>query len=161
METVSSSRGRRIRRLSAVVSLVALSLGACAAQPSQPAGRGDIVIDGKNVHPESITSSADGSLFIGSMSGTVYRAGPQDRVARPFITPNAENGLRATYGVLADDRGGRLWVCSVAPFGPSPGPQQPSAVVAFDLKTGALAGRWPFPAPGGTCNDIAIAVKIV
>ncbi|MDQ2639927.1 MAG: hypothetical protein M3Y79_05045 [Pseudomonadota bacterium] len=140
-----------------MVSLVALSLGACAAQPSQPAGRGDIVIDGRNVHPESITSSADGSLFIGSMSGTVYRAGPQDRVARPFITPNAENGLRATYGVLADDRGGRLWVCSVAPFGPSPGPQQPSAVVAFDLKTGALAGRWPFPAPGGTCNDIAIA----
>lgn len=157
METVSSSRGRELRRLSAVVSLVALSLGACAAQPPQAASRGDIVIDGRNVHPESITSSADGSIFIGSMSGTIYRAGPEDRVARPFITPNAENGLRATYGVLADERGGRLWVCSVAPFGPSPGPQQPSAVVAFDLKTGALAGRWPFPAPGGTCNDIAIA----
>lgn len=157
METVSSSRGRSLRRLSAVVSLFALSLGACAAQSPQAAGRGDIVIDGRNVHPESITSTADGSVFIGSMSGTIYRAGPQDRVARPFITPNAENGLRATYGVLADEQGGRLWVCSVAPFGPSPGPQQPSAVVAFDLKTGALAGRWPFPAPGGTCNDIAIA----
>ncbi|HWL63960.1 MAG TPA: hypothetical protein VNQ32_14285 [Steroidobacteraceae bacterium] len=157
METVSSSRGRPLVRLSALVSLVLLSLGACAAQPPQVASRGDIVIDGRNVHPESITSTADGSVFIGSMSGTIYRAGPQDRVARPFITPNPENGLRATYGVLADERGGRLWVCSVAPFGPSPGPQQPSAVVAFDLKTGALAGRWPFPAPGGTCNDIAIA----
>jgi sugar lactone lactonase YvrE len=157
METVSSGCGLSPRRLSAVALLAALSLGACTAQPPQAPSRGDIIIDGRNVHPESITSTADGSIFIGSMSGTIYRAGPQDRVARPFITPNAENGLRATYGVLADERGGRLWVCSVAPFGPSPGPQQPSAVVAFDLKTGALAGRWPFPAPGGTCNDIAIA----
>jgi sugar lactone lactonase YvrE len=137
--------------------VAATALGACAAQPQAAAARGDIPIDGKNVHPESITSSADGSVFIGSMSGTIYRAGPQDRVARPFITPSADNGLRATYGVLADDRSGRLWVCSVAPMGRAPGPAQPSEVVAFDLKTGALTGRWPFPAPGGTCNDIAIA----
>src|SRR5690606_38821598 len=123
----------------------------------QAAGRGDIRIDGKGVHPESLTSSADGSLYVGSMTGTIYRAGPRDTVATPFITPSAENGLSALFGVLADDANGRLWACSIAnPFARAAGPAQPSEVVAFDLKTGAVIGRWPFPAPGGTCNDIAI-----
>ena len=78
------------------------------------------------------------------------------RKAVPFITPDAENGLRSTYGVLADDTQGRLWVCSVSPFG-ARGPQPPTEVVAFELKSGKLLGRWPFPGSTGTCNDIAIA----
>jgi sugar lactone lactonase YvrE len=132
-------------------------LAGCAAGPSPQAARGDILIDGKGVHPESVTSSKDGSLFTGSTPGIIYRAGPKDTTAVPFITPNAENGLRSTYGVLADDTQGRLWVCSVAAFGAprTAGPQQPSEVVAFELKTGKLIGRWPFPG-GGTCNDISI-----
>jgi sugar lactone lactonase YvrE len=134
-----------------------LMMGGCAALAGQPAARGDILIDGRNVHPESIGSSADGSVFIGSMSGTIYRAGPGESVAKPFIRPSEENGLRAVFGVLADDAGGRLWVCSVTnPFVRAEAPPKPSEVVAFDLKTGALAGRWSFPPPGGTCNDIAI-----
>jgi len=129
----------------------------CATAWGADAARGDILIDGKGVHPESVTSSKDGSLFTGSNAGIIYRAGPRDTTAVPFITPNAENGLRSTYGVLADDAQGRLWVCSVAPFGAPSGaaPPQPSEVVAFDLKSGKLVGRWPFPG-GGTCNDIAI-----
>ena len=142
-----------------LVCLAAFWLGACAAQPAMPPGRGDIAIDGRGVHPESITSSADSSIFIGSMTGTIYRAGPKDTVAKPFVTPDATNGLHAVFGVLADDAAGRLWTCSVAnPFGPrTAGPAQPTELVAFDLRSGALIGRWPFPAPGGTCNDIAIA----
>lgn len=132
-------------------------LAACAAQ-SQLTGRGDILIDGQGVHPESVTSADDGSLFTGSITGTIYRAGPKDVVATPFITPSAENGLRSVFGVLADDEQRRLWVCSVAnPFAPrGAAPPAPAEVAAFDLKSGALVGRWPFPAPGGTCNDIAI-----
>lgn len=159
MDTASSGRGDLLRaRALAAGWLSIVALGACAAQPGAGTARGDILIDGRNIHPESISSSADGSVFVGSMNGTIYRAGPGDAVARPFILPSAENGLRSTYGVLADDAAGRLWVCSVAnSFGPRPsGPAQPSEVVAFDLKSGALLGRWPFPAPGGTCNDIAI-----
>lgn len=162
MDTASSRRSQPARAQSAVTALLAvISLGACAGQQATPAtsaARGDIRIDGRNVHPESIGSAADGSVYIGSMTGTIYRAGPGESVARPFIVPSTENGLRAVFGVLADDQGGRLWTCSVAnPFGPrTAGPQQPSEVVAFDLKSGALLGRWPFPAPGGTCNDIAI-----
>jgi hypothetical protein len=133
-------------------------LSGCATSPAAAPARGDILIDGRNVHPESVTSSRDGSLFVGSIAGTIYRAGPHDAAAKPFITPDAGNGLRAVFGVLADDAGGKLWVCSVAnPFVRAPGPQAPSEVVAFDIRTGKVAGRWAFPAPGGTCNDIAIA----
>ncbi len=140
----------------AAAAVVMLAAG-CTAPAGQSAARGDILIDGRNVHPESIGSSADGAVFIGSMTGTVYRAAPGESVAKPFITPSAENGLRAVFGVLADDAGDRLWVCSVSnPFVRSEAPAQPTEVVAFDLDSGALVGRWPFPAPGGTCNDIAI-----
>ena len=131
-------------------------LAGCATGPAAMPSRGDILINGTGVHPESVTSSKDGSLFTGSVPGIIYRAGPDDTTAEPFIKPDSENGLRSTYGVLADDARGRLWVCSVAPFGaPRGAPQQPSEVVAFELKTGKLVGRWPFPG-GGTCNDIAI-----
>jgi sugar lactone lactonase YvrE len=159
MDIASCERARQGRVRSALVAGLALvAMTGCAGQPEAPTARGDIPIDGKAVHPESITSAADGSLFIGSMNGTIYRAGPKDAVAKPFILPSAENGLRAVFGVLADDKGGRLWVCSVAnPFARAAGPAQPSEVVAFDLKSGQLTGRWAFPAPGGTCNDIAIA----
>lgn len=139
--------------------LAAVASVACVVQAAAPVARGDILIDGTGVHPESVTSSKDGSLFTGSVPGIIYRAGPTDTTAVPFIRPSAENGLRSTYGVLADDASGRLWVCSVAPFGgPRPaGPTQPSEVVAFDLKSGTLIGRWPFPGGTGTCNDISIA----
>jgi sugar lactone lactonase YvrE len=159
MDIASCERARQGRVRSALVAGLALvAMTGCAGQPEAPTARGDIPIDGKAVHPESITSAADGSLFIGSMNGTIYRAGPKDALAKPFILPSAENGLRAVFGVLADDKGGRLWVCSVAnPFARAAGPAQPSEVVAFDLKSGQLTGRWAFPAPGGTCNDIAIA----
>jgi hypothetical protein len=128
------------------------------AQSGLAAARGDILINGSSVHPESITSTPEGALFTGSLSGIIYRAGPRDTTAEPFIKPNADNGLRAVFGVLADVRAHRLWACSVAnPFVRSDSPAAPSELVAFDLRTGALQGRWVFPPPGGVCNDIAVA----
>ena len=50
--------------------MAVMALGACAAQPQLAAARGDIPIEGKNVHPESITSSADGSVFIAKFTAT-------------------------------------------------------------------------------------------
>jgi len=134
-----------------------MTTGGCATPAAAP--RGDILIDGKGVHPESVTSTPQGALITGSTPGIIYRAAPGESVARPFIVPNSENGLRSVLGVRSDPAQKRLWVCSVAnSFGPrTPGPPAPSEVVAFDLNNGRLLGRWPFPAPGGTCNDIAIA----
>lgn len=143
---------------SALPGTLLVLVAGCASQPVADAGRGDILINGQGVHPESVTSDRSGALYTGSVPGTIYRAGPKDTTAVPFITPSAENGLRSVYGVLADDRNGRLWACSVPnSFGPrTPGPQAPTELVAFELRSGTLIGRWPFPAPGGTCNDIAI-----
>jgi streptogramin lyase len=146
-------------KASCVLAAAGLFLAACASGPGSAPARGDILIDGKGVHPESVTSTQDGALFTGSVPGIIYRAGPGETVAKPFIQPDAANGLRSVFGVLADPAHKRLWVCSVAnSFGPrSPTPPAPSEVVAFELSSGKLIGRWPFPAPGGTCNDIAIA----
>ena len=137
---------------------LAIALVVMAGCASMPPSRGDILIDGQGVHPESVTSDRQGALYTGSVPGTIYRAGPKATTAVPFISPNAENGLRSVFGVLADDKQGRLWACSVAnSFGPrTAGPVAPSELVAFELKSGKLIGRWVFPAPGGTCNDIAI-----
>lgn len=153
-------------KASRVVLLAALAAAAagCAFSPASPVStppspRGDILIDGPGVHPESVTSTPQGALFTGSISGIIYRAGPGDAVAKPFIQPGTENGLRSVFGVLADAKSGRLWACSVAnPFAPrGAGPPAPSELAAFELGSGKLVGRWAFPAPGGTCNDIAIA----
>lgn len=147
-------------RASRVVILFAATAAAagCASSPVS-APRGDILIDGQGVHPESVTSTPQGTLFTGSVPGIIYRAGPGETVAKPFIIPDSHNGLRSVLGVLADPDSGRLWVCSVPnSFGPrSATPAAPSEVAAFALDSGKLVGRWPFPAPGGTCNDIAIA----
>ncbi len=140
----------------AALVVLAASVGGCASDPASP--RGDILIDGKGVHPESVTSGNDGSLYVGSITGTIYRAGPRDALAVPFIRPGSDNGLHAVFGVLADSKANRLWACSVAnPFDKPAGPPAPSELVAFELTSGKLVGRWAFPAPGGTCNDISIA----
>ena len=143
----------------AALSFALASLAGCASVPP-PTPRGDILIDGQGVHPESVTSTPAGAIFTGSITGTIYRAAPGEVVARPFIVPDTENGLRSVFGVLADPKSGRLWVCSVPnSFGPRVAgapPPAPSEVAAFRLDSGKLVGRWPFPAPGGTCNDIAV-----
>jgi len=140
--------------------VVAILFAGCAMAPVS-APRGDILIDGKNVHPESVTSTSKGVLITGSMSGTLYRASSGENVARAFVIPDAQNGLRSVFGVLADEKSGRLWVCSVpnsfAPRIAGAAPPAPSEVAAFELDSGKLIGRWPFPAPGGNALEVAVS----
>ena len=114
-------------------------------------------VDDVNVFPESLSSGPDGSLYIGSMKGIVFRAPPHAAMAEAWIQPTAENGILSLLGVLADGRSKTLWLCS----SPSPLRSLPavgvSSLVAFDLKSGRQKGAWPFPAPASACNDITIA----
>ena len=137
------------------VALLALALGACRTAPL--AGRGDIVIDDTAVYPESITSTRAGDVITGSMKGIIFRAAPGESRARAWIRPDAVNGLQAVFGVLADERSGTLWVCSVANAFAREAVRVPPAVVALDLKSGRYKASYPFPAPGGVCNDVAVA----
>jgi sugar lactone lactonase YvrE len=134
-----------------VLAAVVATSGVTAAQT-----RTDVTIDDTGVSPESLTSSADGSLFFGSTAkGTVYRAAPGAAAAEAWI-PASTTGLTNVLGVLADDRTNTLWVCANATGGRGRPPAGETALRRFDLKTGAPTGTYPFPG-GGLCNDIAVA----
>ncbi|MDY6983343.1 MAG: hypothetical protein SV422_09655 [Pseudomonadota bacterium] len=133
------------------LSLVLASTMACAAR--EP---GDIRIDDTAVFPESVTSSTDGTVYIGSVKGNVYRALPDDNVAHAWIRHSPDNGILTILGVLADDAHNTLWLCSAPNFFGPERSEGVTALHAYDLQSGAQQGKWDFPG-GGTCNDITIA----
>jgi sugar lactone lactonase YvrE len=118
-----------------------------------------IAMPSARAFPESLSSTRDGTLFIGSFSeGGVMRAAPGATTAEPWIKP-AANGTRSTFGVLADEKSNTLWVCSndASGFGvPGPGSANGSSLAAFDLKTGAARGSTRLPGDATLCNDIVI-----
>jgi len=104
---------------------------------SSIAAVGEITIDDRNVFPESLSSTPDGVLYIGSNLGRIYRARPGHPYAEPWIDP-ADSGLhKGLRGILADAAANSLWVCD--DFG------RDSSLVRFDLKSGARLAFYPFP----------------
>lgn len=138
--------------------LVMISGGGARAQQN-------VVVPGTTDFPESITSTADGTLFMSSMAGgRIFRATPGASEATAWIKPGT-NGLLSVLGVLADEKTNTLYACSPdmswAGIKVSAG-QPPGALKTFDLKTGAPKGSFQLPDPhllGQTslCNDIAVA----
>src|SRR3954454_1646261 len=112
---------------------------AAACHAGAHAAPSEVALPGDRAFPESVTSTGDGTLFVGSVAeGGVSRVPPGAAAAERWIEPGA-NGSRSTFGVLADEGSGTLWACSndVSPLGiPGPGSARGSALVAFDLKTG-------------------------
>lgn len=103
------------------------------------------------VFPESITSTADGSLILGSLNGgIIYRIAPGKTVAEPWITPAVAG--RSVYGVHADEPRGILWACSVL----RDGERIESEMQAYALDDGRPLRSYAFPG-GGLCNDMAVA----
>ena len=136
---------------------LALGVGGLAAGQVSAAPARDVLIDGAGVYPESLSAAPDGTLYIGSIKGVVFRAPRGAAKAEPWIRPTAENGVLSLLGVLVDAPSGTLWLCS----SPSPFRTPPAvgvaSLMAFDLKTGAQKGVYPFPAPASACNDVTIA----
>ncbi len=116
----------------------------------------NISIAGNAVFPESITSTADGSLYIGSVGkAQIYKVAPESTEAQPFIAPGT-GGIKQVFGVFADDSTGTLWACSnVVGAGPPGGPAGPSALHGFELPAGTAKTSYALPA-GGFCNDVAV-----
>lgn len=154
-------------RISAAV-LVALGAAGCAKKAEVPAADvaaaaaaappAEILIPGERITPESLTSTADGHVIIGSVqAGTIWRAAPGSATAEAWIQPGTD-GLQGVFGVFADDSTSTLYACSGS-FGAPPAggpPPPPSTLHAFDLATGAPKARYPMPESGAFCNDIAI-----
>jgi sugar lactone lactonase YvrE len=127
--------------------LVVLAAGACAGQNIK-----EITLPGTRVFPESITSTADGTLIVGSLGhGNVMRIAPGKTAADEWIKPGA-GGLNGVLGVYADEKNKVLWVCS----NNLEGKGEATAVMTFDLKSGAPKGTYRLPGDGPLCNDIAV-----
>jgi streptogramin lyase len=118
-----------------------------------------IPIPGTKAFPESITSTRDGTLYVGRLGdGGIVRVKPRTGESTIFVQPGA-SGSRSILGVFADEASNTLWACSndLSSLGaPAAGSDRGSALKAFDLKTGngkrsvSLPGSHPF------CNDIAV-----
>jgi sugar lactone lactonase YvrE len=138
-----------------LIRTAAASLGLLAAPLTHAAS---IELSGAKAYPESISSAADGTLYIGSAgNGGVLRVSPGAAQAEPWIAP-AAFGSRSIFGVLVDAKRGLLWACSddvtsSKIFSPGSGP---TTLKAFDLKSGA--GKISVAVPGDDpfCNDIAL-----
>jgi sugar lactone lactonase YvrE len=118
-----------------------------------------IALPGDRAFPESISSTKDGTLYVGSLaSGGIYRVQPHSSEAKLWIEPGTF-GTHSTFGVLVDEKAGLLWVCSndLSARGINVGTADGiSALTGFDLKSGAGKVSAPFPSKPSTCNDITI-----
>jgi sugar lactone lactonase YvrE len=114
--------------------------------------RTEITLPGTRVFPESITSTSDGTLIVGSLGhGNVMRIAPGKTSADEWIKAGT-SGLNSVLGVFADQKNKLLWVCSnkLGPTGDA------TAVKTFDLKTGAPKNSYVLPGDRTLCNDIAV-----
>jgi streptogramin lyase len=142
-----------IRRasLSATVIILALGTAGAASAETAPVGVPD------KSFPESVTSTSDGTLYVGSFNqgGVTKIAGGR---AEQLVKPGAGDS-RSTLGVLADEKSGTLYVCSndISGFGVA-GPSETKGawLKTFDLKSGAPKGSFALSDPKSLCNDIVV-----
>jgi sugar lactone lactonase YvrE len=145
---------RRTHALGAVglALMLGVAAGGVAHAQTAPVGVPD------KSFPESVTSTRDGTLYVGSFNlGGVVKAAPGGK-AEQFIKPGA-SGSRSVLGVLADEKSGMLYVCSndITGFGvPGPGDTKGAWLKLFDLASGAPKGSAALSDPKSLCNDIAV-----
>jgi len=107
----------------------------------------DVVIDDRNVFPESFSATSDGTIYIGSNLGRIYRAMPGQAYAEPWLLPENTGLHHGLRGVLADKTSNTLWICD--------NDGKESSLVRFALSSGKKLANYAFPG-GGHCNDISL-----
>ncbi|SPP92815.1 SMP-30/gluconolactonase/LRE family protein [Bradyrhizobium vignae] len=135
----------------AVVGLAEISLATAALS--------QIAIPSGSPFPEGLTATKDGTLYASSLTnGGIVRAKPGASEAEVWIEPGTF-GTRSTFGVLADENAGLLWVCSndPTPLGvKGPNTIEGSFVKGFDLETGKGRISAQLPTQPSICNDLAV-----
>jgi sugar lactone lactonase YvrE len=147
------TRGALLSALSVVVAL-SLAAGLNVAYAAS------IDLPGSRAYPESLSSSHDGTLYVGnSAEGGIVRIRP-NTAPEQWIKPGAF-GSASVLGVLVDERSSTLWACSndLSSIGLTVlGGKAGSALLGFNLKTGAGKVRAAFPGDHNFCNDMAVGV---
>lgn len=129
--------------------LVGACVFAAALAASAAAAPTDIVIDDQQVFPESLGSTADGTLYIGgSNTGRIYRALPGRSQAEPWISKE-DGDFHFVLGVLTDAPHNTLWVCDNILS------EHTATLKTFALDSGKRLKSYALP-EGGVCNDIAL-----
>lgn len=138
------------------VMMLAVSL-ACVPGIAQAQDLAKLQIgDNQKVFPESITSTADGTIYAGSlMAGLVFKGAIGDAMVTAWLQPVTE-GPPSVAGVYADEKSGLLWVCYVDLAAFAGGPALPSMLRTYSLADGALKNAYALP-DQSFCNDIATA----
>src|SRR4051812_38824076 len=109
--------------------VLAVAAGLASAQ-----NMADVVL-GDRIHPESIASTPDGGLLIGSVAqNSGLRAAPGATTAEPWITTGLIDG-GLVLGVFA--AGDTAYVCANGAFG-----SNVASLLTFDLATAAETGRF-------------------
>jgi hypothetical protein len=86
----------------------------------------ELLIPGEKIFPESLTSTTDGRVIIGTITGrTIFVVKPGSSNAEAWISPNDETAL-GVYGVFADEKSQTLWACFSSFPGKKDKPQAPS-----------------------------------
>lgn len=140
-------------RNAALLAAAGLLLMACGAKPPETTA-----LPGDRAYPENITSTADGTLYVGNFAeGGVVRIKPG---AKPeaWIAP-AAYGTRSVLGLLADEASSTLWLCSndLSALGVAgPSDIKGAMLKGFDLRTGEGKVSAAFPGEVGLCNDLAL-----
>jgi len=151
-----TSSGTNTPVLLAAMSALSMALGALPNIAAATALPQAINIPGERIFPESLTSSSDGSVIIGSIGQKqIYRAKPGSATAEVWI-PAGTEGLNSILGVFADNKANTLYACSNMIGPPGAGPAVNATLYTFDLKSGKPKGHYVFPTEKGVCNDIAV-----
>jgi sugar lactone lactonase YvrE len=113
-----------------------------------------VQIGDTGVFPESLTSTADGTLIVGSIgTGQIYKAAPGAATADGWIAA-VTDGPTSVLGVYADEANKTLWACysDLAMFAGAGG--KAAMLRSYDLSSGALKTTVAL-GENTFCNDIA------
>ena len=109
--------------------------------------------------PESVTSDANGTLFVSSIAdGGVLKVAADGAVTSQFLKPG-DHGTRSTFGLLADPKRGVLWVASndaTALGAKGPTDTEGAWIKAFDVATGAMKTSVRLPGAKALANDMTL-----
>lgn len=114
----------------------------------------ELILPGADYFPESLTSSADGTIYVGSVSSTtIVKFAPGSNLAVPFVTQTSPG--KNIVGVFVDDADKSLLACvddatAIGTFKP--------VLKRFSLADGSEKASYTFPTPG-ICSDMTLDGK--